>query len=487
MLRLANGSLIATLAACIVTPALAQHACTGPEALRSGWSTSFTPPCIDRNGRLAGGSQVIHLVPHKGRLYAANGYWKDGRNVWYGGTNAGTGWSQVLALAGPGQPWAVDLELGPQHLRTELLKSLTFIQDSMGRPLPAPETFLMAATYDVPSARGVSLFVRDDQTGSWTASKVIAGNTGQKGEDNSVRAAAVHRDRVTGRERLFLSVGVLGIYTATYDPAARGRFAWSPRPELGPTRTRTLSLVEADGSLFASEGTQIFQRIDGESPRWMSVADLSGEADSATTRAAFQSIGGIRGLSSIAGPVPGKRSLIFVWTSGRTSRACVFRLDPQPNGSWRRERETCLADLVGQYLNGAPIGFVLAGYNEFTPLSDPATGAPLHLVGLEAFIVDAGAGRALQPLTAHNQPNSKGGFYGGALYALRDASGRWRIAEVNGRHRKGDRELVSIYTAAVSPFDRDTVYLGGYDPNDFPSSDTGWAYSTSLPNLVGGR
>jgi hypothetical protein len=353
--------------------------------------------------------------------------------------------------------------------------------------LPVPETFLIAAAYDVPSARGVSLFVRDDRSGSWTASKIIAGNTGKTGEDNSVRAAAVHRDRVTGREMLFLSVGVLGIYTATYDPAERGRFAWSREPELGPTRTRTLSLVEADGSLFASEGTRIFQRIDGASPRWVTVADLSDEADSSWSRASFQSSGGIRGLSAITGPVPGRQSLIFAWISSRTSRGCVIRLDPQADGSWRREREACLADLVGQRLDGAPIGFVLAAYSAFMPLSDPATGKSLHLVGLEAFIASSGAGGPLQALTASNQRTPNGGFYAGAMYGLRDPSGHWRVAEANGRYQKGDRSLVSIYTSALSPFDGRTVYLGGYDPNHYPSSDTGWVYSTDVTNLIGQR
>ena len=82
----------------------------------------------------------------------------------------------------------------------------------------------------MPSARGVSLFVRDDRTGAWTASKIIAGNTGKKGEDNSVRAAAVHRDRVTGLESLFLSVGIHGIYSGRYDPSLPGSIAWAPAP-----------------------------------------------------------------------------------------------------------------------------------------------------------------------------------------------------------------------------------------------------------------
>ena len=38
----------------------------------------------------------------------------------------------------------------------------------------------------------------------------------------------------------------------------------------------------------------------------------------------------------------------------------------------------------------------------------------------------------------------------------------------------------------ASPFaqpGRQTVYLGGYDPDDYPSSDTAWVYSTDLANL----
>ena len=94
-LAILTGGVIAFVA---TTAAAQSRPCGPPQAARDGWSASFLAGCTDRNGRFAGGSQVIHLVPHKGRLYAANGYWKDGRNVWYGGTNAGTGWSQVLAL-----------------------------------------------------------------------------------------------------------------------------------------------------------------------------------------------------------------------------------------------------------------------------------------------------------------------------------------------------------------------------------------------------
>jgi hypothetical protein len=473
------------LALTAVSTAAQPRPCGPPQPARDGWAVSFVAGCTDRSGRFAGGSQIIHLVPHKGGLYAANGYWMDSHNPWYGGPNSNAGWSQVLRLAGPREPWSIDLELGPRHLRAELLKSLTVTQDAAGRALPSPETLLIAAAYDGSGAGGVDLFVRDDASGTWTRSKIIAGNTGKTGEDNSVRAAAVYRDRVTGREQLFVSVGVLGLFTGQYDPARRA-FTWSSAPEVGPTTTRTLAIVEANDSLFFSEGMRIFRRIDGPLPRWVQVADLSGDADASTSRATFQSIGGIRGLSAIAGPVAGKQSLIFVWNRGSHSPGCIFRLDPQPDGSYARVPDACLSDLISRHVDGAPEWYAFGGYSEFTPLSDPTTNQPLHLIGLEAFLT----GRASLPMTAGTQRTNNGGFYAGAMYALRDAQGRWRVAEVNGRYQPGLPELVSVYTAALSPFaeaGRRTIYLGGYDPNHHPSTDTAWVYSADLARLLGNR
>jgi hypothetical protein len=458
--------------------------CQPPQAAYDGWTASFVAGCMDRSGRFAGGSQIMHLVPHKGSLYAANGYWLDNHNVWYGGTSQNIGWGQVLRLAAPSEPWSIDFELGPRYLRTELLKSVTVTQDSNGRPLPAPETMLIAAAYDGTGTSGVSLFVRNDQTGAWSRSRIINGNTGRNGEDNSVRAASVYRDRVTGREQLFVSVGVLGLYTGQYDASQR-TFAWSSAPEFGPTPTRTLAIVEANDSLFFAAGAQIFRRVDGASPRWLPVVDLSGDVDAATGRAMFQSIGGIRGLSAIQGPVAGKQSLIFVWNRGSNSQGCIFRLDPKPDGSYTRVLETCLSELISQHLDGARVLYAFGAYSAFTPLTDPATGAPSHLIGLETFL----SGAASKPLTAHNQRTIYGGAYAGALYAMRDARAHWRIGDVNGRYQPGQPELVSVYTAALSPFagtEGRTIYLGGYDPNHYPSTDTGWVYATDLARLFAG-
>jgi poly(A) polymerase len=481
--RLTGCFLSILLAACASHPQVPN--CSVAGHIGDGWSSSFTAGCFDRNGVFAGGSQVMHLLAHKGRLYAANGYWEDAHNIWYGGSDP-TGWGQVLSLSGPGQPWVVDFNLGPQHLRTELLKSVVFTQDAKGRPLPEPESVLLAATFDGSGRNGVDVFVRNDDTGTWTKSPLIRGNTGKSGGDDiSVRAATVYRDRLTGREKLFISVGVLGLYTGSFDPSVPGRIAWDPKPEspaVSGAGTRILAIVEGNDNLFYSEGTKIFRRIDGEQPRYELVLDMSGQVDSRTSRARFQSIGGIRGLSAIEGSVPGRKSLIFVWHNGSQSQACIHRLDPKPDGSWSDRQEVCLAQLASRHI-GAPVSFVLGAYSNFLPLSDPSTGELLHVVGIEAFI----PGRGFDPLTAHNQRYSTGGHYAGALYALRDSKGGWRIGEVGGKFRPGKRELVSVYTYAMSPFggtDEGRIYLGGYDPNHFASTNTAWVANAPLAELL---
>jgi hypothetical protein len=174
-----------------------------------------------------------------------------------------------------------------------------------------------------------------------------------------------------------------------------------------------------------------------------------------------------------------------MWHPGRTSKGCIIRLDPGLDGHYTRHQEDCLAPLVSRHV-GVPIPFVLGAYSLFMPLTDPSTGEMLHIIGLESFIpISAGRG-----LTARNQYKDVGGFYSGAMYALRDSKGHWRVGEVNGRFQTGNPELVSTYTYALSPFggqDATSIYFGGYDCNDFPSTDTAWVYRADINTVLAGE
>ena len=70
----------------------------------------------------------------------------------------------------------MELEMGPQHLRCEILKSVRFKTDGAGLALPRPADLLLASTFTpVADHVEISLFTRDDATGKWIRTKVYSG------------------------------------------------------------------------------------------------------------------------------------------------------------------------------------------------------------------------------------------------------------------------------------------------------------------------
>jgi len=453
------------------------------EALRPGWERSFRSGCADAAGRLAAGSEVLHLVPHGGRLFAANGYWMDPRNPLYGAPQAAGAWAQVLRLDSARGAWQVDFEL-PFHLRAEALQAARFATDSSGRPLAEPVTLLMVAAYAHDpaggSSPGIHLFTRDDASGQWHRAVLQPGPTGHRGEPNSVRALRVFRDRLTGVDRLFVTLGVHGIRSGVYDPLAPGRVRWDATPELPALAVRPLALAEAGGVLHVSSGSQILRRVDGPVPRWEPWFDMAALSPTPV----YPPAGGIRGLTAVAAPDGSGDALLFVWAPGPDAPACVFRIDaagrragpaPQP------VQEVCLRDLARTYLRTDAVRSVLAAYNDIHPVTDPATGAPLHLIGLEAWTAANGV-----PLDAAQQRQGYG-FYAGAMVAVREAAGRYRMMEVNGRIPPGAPPLVAARSFVRSPFEVDrgqTLFVAGYDCNFFRCSDSGWVFRGDLRQIL---
>ncbi len=166
------------------------------------WEQSYRAGQTDDNGQLMAGSTIVHLVGHKGKLFAGNSYWQDSRNIWYGGKDRSTGWAQVLRLDKSGGRWTVDLEMGPQHLRCEILKSVTFRTDGGGKLLKEPVNLLVACTFNPKQdSVSISMFTRNDATGKWTRSTVFSGPKPKDADDRATRAIGVQR-KLTPAARL---------------------------------------------------------------------------------------------------------------------------------------------------------------------------------------------------------------------------------------------------------------------------------------------
>lgn len=447
----------------------------------AAWTQSYKAGYVDSQGRYAGGSEILHLEGHKGKLYAANSYWMDPSNIWYGGKDPKTPWSQILRLDRPNGKWEVDLELGPNNLRAENLKSVTFGTDGVGNSLEKPVTLLVATAY-APNAKGadINVFVRADDEGTWEKTVLISG-TGESGENNSTRCMMVYRDKVTGVDRLFLPVGLLGIFTGVYDAEVPGRIRWNKTPEIGRLDKRSLAIIEANDSLVYSSGTKIYRRNDGPSPTHSMIFDASKLSKGTVA----SPVGGVRGLSVIPNPegLPNSKalgeSLLFVWAPDSKSRSCVVRLDKDDNGKYLHTKEECVADLMSEYLSGNPVYYTLAGYNQILPVLHPTTKEPAYLMGFESWV----GGRQFSCW----QGNKRGGFYSGAMYAIRDKNAHYWLNEVNGPTAFEKSPLQSVRTYEVSPFESESgkvIYFGGFVADHGPSPNTAWVYKTSIENAL---
>ena len=175
----------------------------------------------------------------------------------------------------------------------------------------------------------------------------------QSGGSLSLRAACVHRDRITHEERVFILVGTLGIFSGVVDTSLDGMVRWDPEPEPLPAEsheTRPLAVIEADGNLLMSSGRYIFRRNDGPKPTYTLVHTVPGGRPE-------PGLGGIRGLtaipmqngagnSTVTRKYPGgsgSESLLFLYcghpnASAHGSGACMHRLDPDGNGGYTVHR-----------------------------------------------------------------------------------------------------------------------------------------------------
>ena len=415
-----------------------------------GWEQSFKAGRDKSGAKPIHATEITHLTSHKGRLYAGNGYWMDSRTA----ANIKS-YSQVLVLASPDSTWKVDLELGGKHLRVTALNSLTFKTDGNGKALIPPVTLLLAGS---DGNQQSSVWTRHDDKNTWVKTTFQDGGQFQR----STRAFIGHRDRKTGIDQVFVAAGELGIYSGVYNANQPGRIRWAEKPELGPGVVRPMSFAEANGHLYGSSGVSVYRRMDGESPRWDEVYSGGGRTSWA--------MGGIRGLSPVASPDGNGESLLF------TLRGRIIRLDPGKNHKATVELE--IRDLIEKYL-GIPVrGHILAAYSSMLPVTNSATGRPVHIIGVQSNL--GGNDEKESP------PHSFSGYYSGGAYLIRESDMTYRVKEVNGRWMKGKPVLLAPRTYSLSPFpdDGNHIYFGGYDSNFLPAEDTAWIFRTSLKTAL---
>ena len=423
----------------------------------NAWQQSFAAGCKDSTGKYAGGSEIMHICPHKGKLYAFNGYWKDKH---YPEQSA-----QVLRLDAPGGKWEVDLETsgsGLVHMKGNILKSITFKTDKHGNPVNVTLLAAASQTHVAPGTNAVSVFIRNDQTGAWHHSILQQGPSA--GTRRVPRDMEIYHDPVTGVDRIFLLIGNPGIISGVYNESTQN-IEWDNLPEHPPDGTkfpaRPLGITEANGNLYFSVGGRIFKRTNGQSPVWTLAYEIAGRVNT--------DVGGIRGLSTIPHPNGDGESLIFVWTPNGRSKGTIKRLD---GINLADHNETSLAELFNnENISGnASVRFSLGGYNRFFPVKKTGSGEIFHLIGFE------------QRIKGSDDSVKWNKYYRGAMFAIRSRQGQYRVREVNGKYSASKPTLIAPRAFAQSPFpgEENIIYIGGFDANGFDATDKAWIFKVDI-------
>ena len=441
---------------------------------QKSWFQSYSAGYLDHQGQFAGGSEIMHIVSHKGKLYAANGYWMDAR--WVIPPEGQKQSSQVLRLDSAESHWQVDLDSGKsnkfglEYMKGNVLKSVTFTKDEKGKEFDSPINLLvMASGSNFERGGAVSVWVRDDSSGVWHHSLVRHGSS-NGGVRWVPRDMEVYMDKVTGKEKLFMSLGNPGIVAGSYDEKVPGKIRWEKHVEypflnVGSLRTRPLGLARANGSLFFSEGGAIFKRIDGEVPTYSKVLDFHEDSDT--------DVGGIRGLTSIKNPKGSGQSLLFLWAPGDRSECQVKRMDLSASGKYEIHDEVKLIDLMSDAI-GAEVTYTLGAHNMMYPVIDEESGKTVHLIGFQGNI-----------RTKKNLRWKGSALYAGALYAVRQEDQTYKVLEVNNSYEVGRRPLVAPRAFCVSPFNDDSIYIGGHDSSRKVSDNMAWIFNAPTDVALG--
>jgi hypothetical protein len=434
---------------------------------------SYVAGSRDNAGRFMGGTEMRELAAHGGKLYAGNGYWQDRPGP------EGAQGAQILVLDGPQARWRVDQQFDerlpngrPRHLAVSALTDITFSTDTFGKRLSKSISILFTSTWDLTGT--TSVFVRDDETGNWVRT-TLAQDRPSPDFLPQVRSFGVHRDAMTGIDHVFAGQDPRGIFRGSYDPTVAGRIRWSDAPELDVARTaaaasrgltghvRVTSFAECNGHLYAAIGQQIYERADGDDPRWRAIYSNPHPYLSET---------GLRALTCI-GDIDGRRYLL---AAVEGSRSRIVRIDPN-DGSETTDLD--LADFLGKAWR-TRVGYVIAGYSGMATLRDARQGE-LLLLGLEAFIPPGVA------LAAGHRAVDVG--YGrldaGGWYLVRHPDRQYELRSIDPA-TGADRPLVATRAIRASPFANDaSVYFGGYDANKAPAHDTAWIVRAATAAVVG--
>jgi hypothetical protein len=444
-------------------------------SLKFWFAPDYLPGTKDKNGELLGGTELMRLAVHDGKLFGAVGYF--GQDL----TRRRAPGAQVVRKDSAAGKWVVDATF-PDYVRVDTLVAATFTSDATGQKLAKPVTMLVAGLWwkkvqpwGVNEEEPTSVAVRDDAAGKWSISTLAKAGGGSPGD---VRALAMHTDPKTGRQYLFAGAGDGRVYRGSYDAASPGRLKWEV--DLGlPKTARLVTFTECDASLYVAGGLVennginpmrgtvsadeirrdggLFRRVDGTDSRWELVYRWPFDGPRFNEHL-------MRGLSVVPDPRnPAKPAIL----GGLEDPPLIQRIDPA-TGKATDELNYMkyFACVFGDRPNKG-LWVQAAILNQLESFIDPRTGERVHLV--TTYIM-----HPKEPEAPHN----------GAWFLVRKLDGTYEHGEIypegglpSGQSLHGVRSIIE------SPFpeERGKVwYFAGHGAERRLLHNTAWIYKGIL-------
>ncbi|AKJ65436.1 EF-hand domain-containing protein [Kiritimatiella glycovorans] len=419
----------------------------------------YFPGTRDPNGQLLGGTELMWLTAHEGKLFAGTSMLKSDVTV---KPYPGYPGPQILRKDRGDGPWIAEESFGRDHLRINCLEVLRFTEDPDGKPLPKPVSLLAAGLYDIRRGeKWLTVAVRNDETGTWTLSRIAPLPEDQPGY-------AGIRDLIVHDGEVFAAADFGGIYRGVYDPQAPGRLRWTPENEMaGGPYGRPQRMEICDGVLYAAFGYSnqrqrgkqggLFRRISGAKPRWERVYSWF------ENEGPFEFL--MRGLTTVTGS-DGKPALLGALE--RPPLPVIRRIEPTNEFAATDEinYENYFANVfdawpnVGVFMTGAAL-------NRFTPFTRPDDGRAVYLV--TTFVI---------------HPRSPQAGSNGAYFLVRNGPGSYDWGAINDPANQPDGvRLQGVRTIEPSPFPDEkgkVWYFGGFAADFAYVRDTAWIYKGTL-------
>lgn len=420
------------------------------------------PTTVARNGASLAGTECNNIVSHGGKVWAAVSYMNPPVELE----------AKVIVKPSPDSAWMVDHSFGSEYARVGMLKSVSFTTDAQGRSLTPPVSVLVAGLgqWRFQHFTDVRIASRNDSTGQWIVSVLSHDieRPDSSNDANETRAIFDHVDRITGIHSVFVGTNTGAVFRGAYDASQPGLVAWDTIPDCDNLYGRVQCGAVANGVLYMgihvkkesplAERGPFFRRIDGPNPRWelVRIPEWLDPIDTTkTTR-----VSGMRGLTSVKYPDGSGREFLLCYQS---DPPIIERIEPE--FGFRVTTEINVRSFFENEWGGKLGNYVVAAYNDMTPVRPPVTGESMLLIG-----------------TWLPHPDRETtDFAKSSWYLARSENGAYsysRIIAADDPLTKRKYGLRGTRAICPSPFpgEAGVFYVGGFDQTGGAWGNTIWIY-----------